>query len=96
MRSPPATEFFGPLKDSTYTLQQSLRLIDFTVLLLPLDVLALACPHKLAHCKTLSIGFDEVYPLWALTSPDVGGLGWTIFQIGKVRLIDQLFFNISG
>ncbi|CAN0007258.1 unnamed protein product [Ectocarpus fasciculatus] len=30
-----------------------------------------------------SIGFEEVYPLWAVSTTDVGGLGWTPAQIGK-------------
>lgn len=34
----------------------------------------------------LHIGFEEVYPLWALSTPDVGGLGWEIFEIGTVRM----------
>eukprot|EP00752_Nemacystus_decipiens_P004106 g3756.t1 len=50
----------------------------------------LATPHVvmllLLGCMnaTLSIGFDELYPLYALSTPDVGGLGWSPLQIGKV------------
>lgn len=25
--------------------------------------------------QALTIGFEEAYPLWALSTPDVGGLG---------------------
>lgn len=32
----------------------------------------------------MAIGYDEVFPLWALSTPDVGGLGWGIEEIGKV------------
>lgn len=39
----------------------------------------------MAPCvQVISIGFEEVYPLWALSTPDVGGLGWNIKQIGQV------------
>eukprot|EP00903_Cladosiphon_okamuranus_P010936 g10328.t2 len=31
-----------------------------------------------------SIGFEEIYPLFALSTTDVGGLGWGTEQIGKV------------
>ena len=31
------------------------------------------------------MGFEEAYPLWALSTPDVGGLGWGPIAIGKVR-----------
>lgn len=31
------------------------------------------------------MGFEEAYPLFALSTPDVGGLGWDPLQIGKVR-----------
>lgn len=32
------------------------------------------------------MGFEEAYPLFALSTPDVGGLGWGILQVGMVRL----------
>lgn len=32
-----------------------------------------------------SIGFEEAYPLFALSTTDVGGLGWGTEQIGKVK-----------
>lgn len=35
--------------------------------------------------QALLIGFEEAYPLWALSTPDVGGLGWDSVEIGKVR-----------
>ncbi|CAN0329264.1 unnamed protein product, partial [Pylaiella littoralis] len=31
----------------------------------------------------LEIGFYDVYPLLALSTPDVGGLGWNAVQVGK-------------
>ncbi|CAM9674916.1 unnamed protein product [Ectocarpus sp. 6 AP-2014] len=37
--------------------------------------------------STVSIGFDEVYPLFALSTPDVGGLGWSTVEIGKVLVM---------
>ncbi|CAM9676943.1 unnamed protein product [Ectocarpus sp. 6 AP-2014] len=36
-----------------------------------------------AMAQMSSIGFDEVYPLWAVSTTDVGGLGWAPVQIGK-------------
>ncbi|CAM9962781.1 unnamed protein product, partial [Laminaria digitata] len=44
-------------------------------------VLFLACA-----AQALNICFEEVYPLWALSTRDVGGLGWDTIQIGKVFL----------
>lgn len=38
--------------------------------------------------QAIVIGFEEAYPLWALSTPDVGGLGWGTIEIGKVRTID--------
>lgn len=35
--------------------------------------------------QSLVTGFEEVYPLWALSTADVGGLEWSTMQIGKVR-----------
>ena len=32
------------------------------------------------------IGFDEAFPLWMLSTPDVGGLGWNTKQIGEVTI----------
>lgn len=37
--------------------------------------------------QALTIGFEEAYPLWTLSTPDVGGLGWGPVDIGKVRSI---------
>eukprot|EP00904_Undaria_pinnatifida_P012601 jgi/Undpi1/8471/HiC_scaffold_25.g10938.m1 len=34
--------------------------------------------------QALIIGFEEAFPLWALSTPDVGGLGWGTIEIGKV------------
>ncbi|CAM9510449.1 unnamed protein product, partial [Pylaiella littoralis] len=34
--------------------------------------------------QAASIGYDEAYPLWALSTVDVGGMGWSTKQIGKV------------
>ncbi|CAM9856631.1 unnamed protein product, partial [Ectocarpus sp. 12 AP-2014] len=41
--------------------------------------------------QALQIGFEEAYPLFALSTPDVGGLGWNTFQIGKVLVMTGLF-----
>ncbi|CAN0081848.1 unnamed protein product [Ectocarpus sp. 12 AP-2014] len=41
--------------------------------------------------QSLQIGFEEAYPLFALSTPDVGGLGWNTFQIGKVLVMTGLF-----
>ncbi|CAN0090137.1 unnamed protein product [Ectocarpus sp. 4 AP-2014] len=41
--------------------------------------------------QALQIGFDEAYPLFALSTPDVGGLGWNTFQIGKVLVMTGFF-----
>lgn len=35
--------------------------------------------------QSLLTGFEEVYPLWALSIVNVGGLGWNTMEIGKVR-----------
>lgn len=35
----------------------------------------------------VGIGFDEVFPLWALSTPSAGGLGWGTHQIGKASLL---------
>lgn len=35
--------------------------------------------------KSLLTGFEEVYPLWALSFVTFGGLGWSTIEIGKVR-----------
>lgn len=32
----------------------------------------------------LTIGFDETYPLWAISSVGSGGLDWTIQEVGQV------------
>lgn len=51
---------------------------------------------KLVHKQALVIGFEEAYPLWALSTPDVGGLGWGTIDIGKVRTTKELGNNIIG
>ena len=33
------------------------------------------------------IGFDEVFPVWAATSPILGGLGFTLHEIGIAMAI---------
>ena len=33
----------------------------------------------------MRVGFDEAFPLWMLSTPDVGGLGWENKEIGEVR-----------
>ena len=32
----------------------------------------------------LTIGFDEAYPLWAISSGGSGGMDWTIQEVGQV------------
>lgn len=39
----------------------------------------------LASSQALDIDFEETFPLRALSTPDVGGLGWGTAEIGKVR-----------
>lgn len=34
--------------------------------------------------QALLVGFEGVYPLWALSTPDRGGLGWATIDIGQV------------
>ncbi|CAM9674846.1 unnamed protein product, partial [Ectocarpus sp. 6 AP-2014] len=43
---------------------------------------------------TLAIGFDEVYPLYALSTPSVGGLGWNTVQIGQVMVMAGLLLAV--
>lgn len=47
--------------------------------------------------QVLVIGLEEAYPLWMLSMPNVGGLGWGTLEIGKVRTrpVNQLEFDIS-
>ncbi|CAM9142011.1 unnamed protein product [Ectocarpus fasciculatus] len=40
--------------------------------------------------QALLTGFEEVYPLWALSIVSVGGLGWSTVEIGKVLLTTGL------
>eukprot|EP00752_Nemacystus_decipiens_P007148 g6401.t1 len=40
--------------------------------------------------QSLLTGFEEVYPLWALSLVSCGGLGWSTVEIGKVLLITGL------
>lgn len=37
----------------------------------------------------MHIGVEEVLPLWMLSTPDVGGLGWDIQQIGQVQMLSN-------
>ncbi|CAB1100441.1 unnamed protein product [Ectocarpus sp. CCAP 1310/34] len=48
-------------------------------------ILLLACV-----VQSLFTGFEEVYPLWALSIVSVGGLGWSTVEIGKVLLTTGL------
>lgn len=36
------------------------------------------------HVKVFVMGFNEIFPLWALTTTESGGLDWTVAKIGKV------------
>lgn len=36
------------------------------------------------------IGLEELYPLWALSSRDAGGLEYSTVQIGKVRHVIEI------
>ncbi|CAM9917810.1 unnamed protein product [Sphacelaria rigidula] len=38
----------------------------------------------------VQIGFSEAYPLWALSSLEVGGLGWSTLQIGTALAISGI------
>ncbi|CAM9145508.1 unnamed protein product, partial [Hapterophycus canaliculatus] len=49
------------------------------------NVLVLGCT-----VQTIQIGFEEAYPLFALSTPDVGGLGWNTVQIGRVFVLTGL------
>ncbi|CAM9503102.1 unnamed protein product [Ectocarpus sp. 4 AP-2014] len=48
-------------------------------------ILLLACV-----VQSLFTGFEEVYPLWAISIVSVGGLGWSTVEIGKVLLTTGL------
>eukprot|EP00903_Cladosiphon_okamuranus_P012516 g11720.t1 len=41
--------------------------------------------------QSLLTGFEEVYPLWALSIADVGGLEWNTLQIGKALCVAAVF-----
>lgn len=45
-----------------------------------------SCPSLSRVSQLVYSGFDEVYPLWALSSVSKGGLDWSSPQIGKVGL----------
>lgn len=47
-------------------------------------VLAFPTVLPIPYCQVIGIGYDEAYPLWAVSTIDVGGLGWTPEHIGKV------------
>lgn len=38
-------------------------------------------------CSFLTIGFDETYPLWAISSVGSGGLDWTIQEVGQALAV---------
>ncbi|CAM9276164.1 unnamed protein product [Ascophyllum nodosum] len=45
--------------------------------------------------QMVMIGFQEVYPLWALSTNGAGGLEWDTVQIGKVAFITGAFMLIG-
>ena len=47
------------------------------------DSIAMLC------IQALVIGFEEAFPLWALSTPGVGGLGWGTVEIGEVKRTPQ-------
>ncbi|CAM9485595.1 unnamed protein product, partial [Laminaria digitata] len=61
----------------------------------------LAIPHVkmilflICVVQALLIGFEEVYPLWTLSTPNAGGLGWGPVEIGKVFLSAGLIGAVS-
>eukprot|EP00903_Cladosiphon_okamuranus_P022385 g20588.t2 len=44
--------------------------------------------------QALIIGFEEAYPLYALSTPDVGGLGWDPQNIGKVLVVTGVLMTV--
>lgn len=55
----------------------------------PLLLFPLCCQQTNTK-KAVIIGFDEAYPLWALSSSDAGGLEWSSMQIGQVNIAADL------
>lgn len=53
-------------------------------LLPPPHVLVMIQLWSSENGKALLTGFEEVYPLWALSLVSFGGLGWSTMEIGKV------------
>lgn len=41
--------------------------------------------HPPVVIEMMVVGFDEVFPLWMLSTPEVGGLGWNTEEIGEVK-----------
>lgn len=39
------------------------------------------CPHYL---KIIAVGFEDAFPLWALSTRAAGGLKWSTVRIGQV------------
>lgn len=53
-------------------------------LTVPVVVLISCVTPSLAVIQMVVVGFDEAFPLWLLSKPDVGGLGWDPKRIGEV------------
>eukprot|EP00903_Cladosiphon_okamuranus_P005915 g5848.t1 len=45
--------------------------------------------------QSLLTGFEEVYPLWALSTVGVGGLSWGTVEIGKVLLMTGVIMAVA-
>ncbi|CAN0354461.1 unnamed protein product [Ascophyllum nodosum] len=58
---------------------------DWTVL----KVLFLGCTVQM-----MRVGFDEAFPLWMLSTPDVGGLGWENKEIGELLLMTGIVLGV--
>lgn len=71
-------EVSGPNKKVSFVNSARDLLIDRKVLLVFIGYVAISL---------ISIVFDEVLPLWALSSPEKGGLGYSIQQVGNVASI---------
>lgn len=62
------------------------------LLLIPLDItrpsVSWCCglrTHWVTCEQSVAIGLDEALPLWAISTTEVGGLGWSMSKIGQVR-----------
>ncbi|CAN0434045.1 unnamed protein product [Ascophyllum nodosum] len=42
----------------------------------------------------MRVGFDEAFPLWMLSTPDVGGLGWENKEIGELLLATGIVLGV--